>query len=96
MKEVDSCWSWVICVVALVNHALSSGFSLSIGVYYVEFLSVFNENKGTTALISSINVGVLMATGKRCWFIVFFIKNISAVTITKPSEFEYVILLELV
>ena len=63
MKQVDSCWSWVICLVAFINHALTCGFSFSIGVYYVEFLSVFEKNKGTTALLSSINVGVFMATG---------------------------------
>ena len=64
MVEVDSTWSWIICLVTFVNHALASGFSFSIGVYYVEFLSVFKENKGITAMVSSFNMGMLLGTGR--------------------------------
>ena len=64
MHSVDSGWSWVICAVAFVSHTLTGGFSFATGVYYVEFLNVFNESKGKTALISSINLSAQLGIGK--------------------------------
>ena len=64
MSNPDEGWSWIVCAVVFINHALSSGFSFSIGVYYVEFLVVFNENEATTSLISSIHLGLLTGIGK--------------------------------
>ncbi len=61
---MDSGWSWVVCFVAFVSHLLTVGFSYAIGVYYVEFLEVFNESKGTTAWISALNYGVLCCGGE--------------------------------
>ncbi len=43
---------------------LTSGFSYVIGVYYVEFLEVFNETRATTAWISSLNYGTLCIIGE--------------------------------
>ncbi len=42
----------------------TTGFSFAIGVYYVEFLDVFNESRATTAWISSLNFGVMCFIGK--------------------------------
>ena len=64
MKSVDGGWSWIICGCSLLSHMLTSGFSFAIGVYYVEFLAVFNENKGTTAWVSALNFGALCLVGK--------------------------------
>ena len=66
--SVDSGWSWIVCIVAFVIHSLIIGFSYSIGVYYVEFLSVFNESKGTTGLISGLYVGTCNVIGKNITF----------------------------
>ena len=49
---------------AFIVHALTSGFSFSTGVYYAEFLYVFNESKATTALISSLNLGTFCGVGR--------------------------------
>ena len=64
MGEVDGRYSWVVCAVAFSAHLLTSGFSFSIGVYYVEFLNVFNQSKGTTAWVASLNFGILCLVGK--------------------------------
>ena len=61
---MDRGWSWVVCGAAYFTHMLTIGFTYGIGVYYVEFLSVFNENKGFTALIPSINLGMLCGIGR--------------------------------
>ena len=63
MRTVDSKWSWLVCGAAFFSRVLTTGFAYGISVYYVEFLSVFNESKGTTAWISSLNYGVLCAIG---------------------------------
>ena len=61
---MDTGWSWVVCGAAFVTHTLTIGFSYGIGVYYVEFLTVFKESKGTTAWISSLNYGFLCGLGE--------------------------------
>ena len=61
---MDSGWSWIVCAAAFITHTLTIGFSYAIGVYYVEFLTVFNESKGTTAWISSLNYGFLCGIGE--------------------------------
>ena len=60
MVRVDSGRSWLVCFVSF-----SVGVSgHSVGVYYVEFLSVFNESKGMTAMVSALNMGSLCCTGR--------------------------------
>ena len=44
---------------------MSIGFNFSIGVYFVTFLDVFKETSGTTAWISSLNLGILCSSGTR-------------------------------
>ena len=60
---MDRGWSWVVCAAVFFSHLLVIGFCYSIGVYYVEFLTVFGQSKGTTALISSLNFGALSFIG---------------------------------
>ena len=43
---------------------LTTGFTYAIGVYYVEFLAVFNKSNGQTAWISSLKYGIQGAMGK--------------------------------
>ena len=64
MTTMDSRWSWIICCVAFIGHMLTIGFSYTVSVYYVEFLSVFNKNKGDTAWVSALNYGALCVIGK--------------------------------
>ena len=64
MTTMDSTWSWIICCVAFFGHMLTIGFSYTVSVYYVEFLSVFNKSKGDTAWVSALNYGALCVIGK--------------------------------
>ena len=66
--SMDHGWSWIICGAAFIVHALTSGFSFSIGVYYAEFLYVFIESKATTAWISSLNLGTFCGVGRGVQF----------------------------
>ena len=61
VMAVDGGWSWVVCGSAFLGHMLTSGFSLCVGVYFVEFLAVFDESMGTTAWVSALNFGIM------CW-----------------------------
>ena len=61
---MDRGWSWVVCGAAFITQMLTVGFIAAIGVYYVEFLSVFEESKATTAWISSLNYGALSIVGR--------------------------------
>ena len=67
---MDRGWSWVICSVAFITQLLTNGFCFAIGIYYVEFLSVFNESKAKTAWISALHVGVFMGIGDYCYVFV--------------------------
>ena len=66
MKTLDGGWSWIVCGSAFIGHMMTSGFSLAIGVYFVEFLAVFNESKGTTAWVSALNFGAQCLVGRYC------------------------------
>ena len=70
---MDCGWSWVICGAAFIIHALTSGFSFAIGVYYAEFLYVFSQSKGSTAWISSLNLGTFCAVGRLDQLLLSFI-----------------------
>ena len=43
---------------------LTIGFSYTVSVYYVKFLTVFNKSKGDTAWVSALNYGALCVIGK--------------------------------
>ena len=58
MGSLDSPWSWVVCAVMFFSHIVGIGFSYAVSIYYVEFLSVFNESSGTTAWLFSLNFGI--------------------------------------
>ena len=61
---MDRGLTWVVCGAAFVTQMLTVGFIAAIGVYYVEFLSVFEESKAKTAWVSSLNYGALSVIGK--------------------------------
>ena len=62
-SAMDSGWAWVICTVAFFSNFLILGFNFTLGVYFVEFLNVFGQSKGMTALISSFNFGAFCFIG---------------------------------
>lgn len=64
MKTLDGGRSSIVCGSAFIGHMMTSGFSLAIGVYFVEFLAVFNKSKGTTAWVSALNFGAQCLVGR--------------------------------
>ncbi len=60
----DSGWAWVVCGAMFCVVLLVFGFSYTVSVYYVAFLDVFGETRGTTAWISALNMGALCCSGQ--------------------------------
>lgn len=54
----------MVALASFFCHFIALGFAYSTGVYYVVFLDVFGKGKAITALISSLNFGVLCGIGK--------------------------------
>ena len=73
MGSMDSTWSWVVCAVTFFSHIVAVGFSYAISVYYVEFLTVFNESSGTTSWLSSLNYGTLCLIGGYIFILSIFV-----------------------
>ncbi len=59
----DSKYSWFICITWFLCRFMTTGFTYTLGSYYVEFLDVFEENSATTSWVSSLNYGTLSLTG---------------------------------
>ncbi len=64
LTPLDSGWSWVILCSGFATHFLVGGFAYATGVYYREFLEVFNESKGMTAWITGPHYGTLCGVGE--------------------------------
>ena len=60
----DGGYGWVIVASSFFLQAISGGIAFSVGVFFVEFLTEFNQGKGMTAWIGSINTGLLFGAGK--------------------------------
>lgn len=63
LYTVDTGWAWLVAAAACFCLFFTCGFAYSTGVYYVTFLETFQQSKGVTAWISSLNFGVLCAVG---------------------------------
>ena len=64
VKPPDGGYGWVIVMSSFLLQAVGGGVAFSFGVFFVEFLLAFNQGKGTTAWIGSINTGLLFGAGK--------------------------------
>ena len=63
-EDVDRGWAWVVAGAATLSLFLILGLATTFSVYFVVFLEAFQEGKGFTAWIGSINYGMLCAVGK--------------------------------
>ncbi|XP_013779101.1 monocarboxylate transporter 12-like [Limulus polyphemus] len=59
----DGGWGWVVVFSSFMIHVLADGVTYTFGIFYVEFLKYFHENKGVTAWVASIMVGVSFTVG---------------------------------
>lgn len=47
-----------------MNNVIVTGIAFSFGIIYVELLDEFQEAKGATAAIGSINIGIMFGIGE--------------------------------
>ena len=62
-KEVDSPWSWLVCICASIIVALFFGFSLSFGVMFpvlMEYFQTTRERTGKFNVYFKISVGTYL------------------------------------
>ena len=62
-KEVDSPWSWLVCICASIIVALFFGFSLSFGVMFpvlMEYFQTTRERTGKFNAYFKISVGTYL------------------------------------
>ena len=60
----DGLFSWIIAVAMCMCMFIEGGICQSAGLFFLVFLEAFNEDRGYTALITSINYGVLCLIGQ--------------------------------
>ena len=65
----DGGYGWVIVTSSFLLQAIGGGVSFSFGVFFVELLPEFDQGKGATAWIGSINTGLLFGAGRSCNFL---------------------------
>nr|XP_044993657.1 monocarboxylate transporter 9 isoform X2 [Jaculus jaculus] len=65
-KSPDGGWGWVIVLVSFFTQFLCYGSPLAVGVLYIEWLDLFGEGKGKTALVGSLASGVGLLASLGC------------------------------
>ena len=59
----DGGWGWVIVAASFMAHFIADGCAFSFGIFFEEFLDVFQESKGETAIVGSLFLSVPLITG---------------------------------
>ena len=54
---------WAVVLASFSAHMIADGCAFSFGVFYSEFLEVFNESKGETAVVGALFMSVPLLTG---------------------------------
>lgn len=50
----DGCWSWLVCLAAVVSNVLICGFTFSYGILFPAILDEFKQGKAKSAWVGSI------------------------------------------
>ena len=84
-KEVDSPWSWLVCICASIIVALFFGFSLSFGLMFpvlMEYFQTTRERTGKFNAYFKISIGTFLNRrhARRRHVLLYFLKPI---TVTK-------------
>lgn len=58
----DGGWGWVVVAASFTAHFIADGCAFSFGVFFEEFLDVFQQTKGETAIIGSLFLSVPLIT----------------------------------
>ena len=59
----DGGWGWMVLVASFLSSLIVSGVSFAFGIFYLQFLLHFQENKGKTAWIGSVLNGTYQIMG---------------------------------
>ena len=59
----DSSYSWIVCFAAFLSTFMTTGFSYTIGIYFVVFRDVFKQSSSAASWVSSLNYGTICLTG---------------------------------
>ena len=62
--QVDGPFSWLVASAACFANVIYGGITQVSSLYLVIFLEAFGESRGYTALVTSLNYGVLAFSGK--------------------------------
>ena len=46
----DSCWSWMVCLVAVFSNIVICGFAFSFGILFPALLDEFQQGKAKTGI----------------------------------------------
>ena len=46
----DSCWSWMVCLVAVLSNVVICGFAFSFGILFPALLDEFQQGKAKTGI----------------------------------------------
>ena len=60
----DGGWGWVVLVASFLSSVIVDGVCFAFGIFLLEFLDHFQENKGKTAWIGSVLNGMYMIMGR--------------------------------
>ena len=66
----DGGWGWVVLVASFLSSVIVDGVCFAFGIFYLQFLHHFQENKGNTAWVGSVLNGTYMIMGKSCLIII--------------------------
>ncbi|XP_071784077.1 uncharacterized protein [Asterias amurensis] len=63
-QNLDHGWAWLVMVSALFTHILTFGMSYAtVGTFYVEFLTEFQQSNAATSWTGSIMLGMMLCSG---------------------------------
>jgi uncharacterized membrane protein len=68
----DGGWGWVVVFSSFVIHVLIDGIKYSFGIMFIELMESFGENKSKTSWVMSIQIGVMLLSGKFTIFMTLF------------------------
>lgn len=62
----DGGYGWVVMIASFFASVIVDGVCFAFGIFYLEFLETFQEDRSKTAWIGSVLNGMYMVTGKLC------------------------------
>ncbi|ELU15285.1 hypothetical protein CAPTEDRAFT_171191 [Capitella teleta] len=63
VRALDGGWGWIVLFASFLNSVILDGVCFSFGIFFLEYLDHFQENKGKTAWIGSVLNGTYMIMG---------------------------------